>query len=188
MTKIETKIEKEEVGTPTTIDNGSAEHVDELKTTVKGKIVRLSLAPEDKTRVIIQLDSTFKTINQANGEEHDTNSFGVNVNNLIIQTRSLVPIIQTLEGVCMGSNVPLPLVNLALVNADITIVREFKAQGEQREYGDEHYSNDCYVTKIVAVKPHISALNETIINSQIMAIVTREVSPTKSDVANPFGI
>lgn len=188
MTKINEKIEKEEVGTPATSENNPTETIDELKTTVKGKIVRMSLAPEDKTRVIIQMDATFKTINQANGEEHDTSTFGVNVNNLIIQTRMLVPIIQTLEGVCMGNNVPLALINLALVNADITIVREFKAQGEQRKFGEEHYSNDCYVTSIVGVKPHISALNETIINSQIMALITREVSPTKSDVVNPFGI
>ena len=187
MTKVNETIEKKVNEPVETVDNGSSEKIDELKTTVKGKIVRLSLAPEDTTRVIIQIDSSFKTINQSTREEHDTNTFGVNVNNLIIQVRQLVPIIQTLEGVCMGSTVPLALVNLALVNADITIIREFKAQGEQREYGDEYYSNDCYVTKIVGVKPHISALNENIINTQIMAIISREVAP-KNNVANPFGI
>ena len=184
MTKINEKIEKEEV---VTSENNPNEKIDEQKTTVKGKILRLSIASEDKTRVIVQLDSTFKTINQSTGEEHDTNTFGVNINNLIIQARTFVPIIQTMEGVCLGNAIPLPLVALTLLNADITIIREFKAQGEQREFGEEYYSNDCYVTKIVGIKPHISTLNENIINKQIMALLDAEIAP-KDSVVNPFGI
>lgn len=159
---------------------------------ITAKIVKMGLAKDingdvDLNRITIQLDKEFKTINQSTNEEHMTSTFGINVNALIIQIKSFVPIIQTLECVYMGNAIPNQMLNLALINAEVTVVRDFKAKGEAREYKEECYSNDCYVSKVVSVTPHVSSLNEQLINRQIINALDNGVQ-TSSKPINVFGI
>ena len=79
---------------------------------------------------------------------------------------------------------------LPCYNEEVTIgkvVRDFKAKGEAREYKEECYSNDCYVSKVVSVTPHVSSLNEQLINRQIINALDNGVQTSNKPI-NVFGI
>ena len=72
-----------------------------------------------------------------------------------------------------------------LFNAEFEIKREVHAAGEQREQTNDTHVRDCWVTKIVNVKPHIAPVFASMLQTLIM---TKPAIIKTAAVPNPFNI
>jgi hypothetical protein len=63
----------------------------------------------------------------------------------------------------------------------------FHAKGTQREQSEELYSNDCIVSEIIAITPHIKPMFQKVLETLVMTKPYIE-NVASGIVANPFGI
>lgn len=145
-----------------------------------------------ENRVIIDLDcKPFESI-KPNGEIIDTTSFSKDTIALTMQIGSFIPELQLATTLAMGQRINPQIIALALMNAKIDIVREFKAAGEARATGNENdvYSNDAYTTTITKVVPNVNDLNRQMIMMLIQTQLTTAVTTTTTTTTkpNPFAL
>lgn len=101
------------------------------------------------SRVILDTDKTFLSVNATTGEEIETKSFGISIRELTEQFRSN-PIIRKALKRAMGKQLNPMLFSFLLTGAQIRIKRVFHAAGEEmpREIdGNKFYKFDTYTTE-----------------------------------------
>ena len=157
----------------------------ETTQTINGIVTKVMLPQNSDERITFQLNTTFETIDMNSGEVKDTNSFGLNVYNAVQQIGAKVEQIQLADTLAMGAMVNPQIVALAMTNAEIEIKREFHAAGEIREATNDTYARDCWVTKIINVKPHIAPAFVSMLN---LLVTTKPAIIKTAAVPNPFNI
>lgn len=157
----------------------------ETEKVINAIVTKVMLPQNNDERITFQLNTTFETIDMNSGEIKDTNSFGLNIYNAVQQIGAKVEQIQLADTLAMGAMVNPQIVALAMTNAEIEIKREFHAAGEVREATNDTYARDCWVTKIINVKPHIAPAFVGVLNNLIM---TKPAIVKTAAIPNPFGI
>lgn len=157
-----------------------------------GKIVKVMI-PKDgigkDNRVIFVMDDkcVFTTIDFKTHEINETNSFSLNVYNVVNQVINHVPEIQLADTLSMGAMVNPMIVALAMTGATIEFDRIFKLASDTRENTNEVYGQDCFVTKITSVKTSINPVSYNMLNHLIMTQPCVKTITT-SAAPNPFNI
>lgn len=101
------------------------------------------------SRVIVDTDKTFLSVNATTGEEIETKSFGISIRELTEQFRSN-PIIRKALKRAMGKQLNPMLFSFLLTGSQIRIKRVFHAAGEEmpREIdNNKFYKFDTYTTE-----------------------------------------
>lgn len=146
----------------------AAEAQERVNETLNAKVLRVMTPQGNDDRITLVIDKELKTIDFSLQEEKMSNKFGLNIFNLINQVREFVPEIQLAETLAMGQMTNPQIIALAMTNAEITFIREFKSADEMRYGGNESYGRDLYKTTIVGVKTHISPQFSAVINKLTM--------------------
>lgn len=150
---------------------------------VTAKVLSVLKAEDGRMRVIT--DKGFITIDYKTEKEEETTSFSLNSFNLLQQVCEFIPILKMANTMCMGEQLNPQITALAMVDADITFLREFHAKGESRKETNDAYSKDCYTTNITKVVPHISEAA----NMMIMQLISTKLTlPKVAIIPNPFGL
>lgn len=151
---------------------------------VSGRIVRVMISQYDANRVSFQLNVDFPSINK-DGKEENTNTFGINVFNLVQQIGMSVPEIALADTLSMGQPINPQIIALAMQGADIEIKREFKAKGEKREGTNDTYANDCIVSKFDKVTTHILPQFAAMLAN---IVATKPAIVKAAAIPNPFAL
>lgn len=167
--------------TATTNEDKNAREYDNIV----AKVVKVMTPQQNDDRITFVLDKEFSTIDLKTGEEKVTNMFGLNIYNVVNQVSASVPEIQLADTLAMGQMVNPQIIALAMMNADIEVTREFHEKGEKRENTNDTYTNDCIVSKIVSVKPHIHPT----FSQMLMTLVTTKPAIVRAAaIPNPFAM
>ena len=150
---------------------------------VKAKVLSVLKAEDGRMRIIT--DKEFVTIDYKTEKEEETTGFSLNPFNLLQQVCEYIPILKMANTMAMGEQLNPKIIALALVDADITYLREFHAKGESRKETNDAYSKNCYTTDITKVVPHISEAA----NMMIMQLISTQLTlPKAGTIPNPFGL
>lgn len=146
------------------------------------RIVKVWQSNYDKNRITIQLDKTFKSYNENGVFVEDADSFGI-PNNRVLRECSSIEQLQLADAMAMGKPINPQIISLSLLNAIVTVDRTFKQKGEEREFEQGVYANDCFVSHIVSIKPDIKKLFADQLNKLIQTalIVKEEAVPNPWD-------
>lgn len=156
---------------------------------VKGRITKVMIPDAKDARLTFVLNVEFLTIDAKDGKEKATNMFGLNIYNVVNQVADFVDYIQLADTIGMGGMVNPQIIALALTNAEVEIAREFHRKGEKREHTDDVYANDCIVTKIVSVTPHIKPMFESMLQTLITTMPTiKTKNDENNERPNPFNM
>ena len=152
---------------------------------ITANVTKVMLPQGSDNRITFVIDTEFKTLDFATGEEKLTNMFGLNIFAVVNQVAQFVPEIQLADTLALGNCVNPQIVALALTNATITIKREVHEKGEQRKNTSELYARDCITSEIVKVSTNI----KPIFAQMLMQLVTTAPAIVqKADIPNPFGL
>lgn len=147
-------------------------------------VVKVMLPEGGDNRVSLVTDKKFETVDFTTGETKETDTFGLNIYNLVNMVGSDVPEIQLADALSLGRMVNPQIISLALTNAELTCTREAHAAGEKREDGVSEYSKDCIVTKILKVKTNIKPAFKAMLEH----LVTTAPCVVKVASTNPYNI
>ena len=148
-------------------------------------------------RVVITLNTTFKSIDFRNNTEIETNTFSVDK---LALCQQIIPICDELEEAdyyTAGEALPFLVLKPVLKKAVVDIERIYKKKGELRENkkeGDENalYTNNLYKSVIVRIVPNMSDVAKKVLNKQIELLSTREERAIQTKIETqvirpPFG-
>lgn len=150
---------------------------------VTAKVISVLKAEDGRMRIIT--DKGFVTIDYKTEKEEETTAFSLNPFNLLQQVCKYIPILKMANTMAMGEQLNPKIIALAMVDADITFLREFHAKGESRKETNDAYSKNCYTTDITKAVPHISEAA----NMMIMQLISTQLTlPKVGTIPNPFGL
>lgn len=156
------------------------------KVTITNATVTKVMIPKgDTSRITFVTDKTFETIDMKTKETKETQNFSLNIYEVVNQIGTSVPEIQLADTLAMGKQVNPEIIALAMTNATIDFVRDFKAEGEQRRATDDVYKNDCWTTTIVKVTTHIAPIFAQMLTNKVM---TQPAVVTMAGTPNPFNV
>lgn len=149
----------------------------------------------ETSRVIITLNTKFKSIDFKTGNEIETDTFSID---RLALCQQLTPICDELEEAdyyTAGEALPFLVLKPVLKKAIITIDRQFKKKGELRENkkeGDKDalYTQDLYKSVFTKVVCNMSDIAKKVLAKQVELMATREerIVETKETVIRPpFG-
>lgn len=172
----------------TTKENANASaNVRPADVIVKGKIVSFSEG-YTKESISILTDQTFASFDK-DGNENESNFLNLKISALCHQLAEAVPAIAIASAfVPRGSVVNPKLIALALMNAEFEAKREYHEKGEERQQEGETYSQNCWVTTITKVTPHVAKGLDAVIMNMALTAPTVSVIETTVNVPNPFGL
>lgn len=128
---------------------------------VSGKVLNVSNSLYDN-RITIQLDKTFSSYDsEGNAVESDT--FSISTYRAAQEIATIDSFTRTIKAYTLNNITP-QILSMILTGATISVLREFKAQGELREGSEEEvYSTNCYKTSIKNYKNTLDSLTKTLI-------------------------
>lgn len=148
-------------------------------------------------RVVITLNTTFKSIDFRNNTEIETNTFSID---RLALCQQIIPICDELEEAdyyTAGEALPFLVLKPVLKKAVVDIDRIYKKKGELRENkkeGDENalYTNNLYKSVITRIIPNMSDVAKKVLNKQIELLSTREERAIQTKIETqvirpPFG-
>lgn len=148
-------------------------------------------------RVVITLNTTFKSIDFRNNTEIETNTFSID---RLALCQQVIPICDELEEAdyyTAGEALPFLVLKPVLKKAVVDIDRIYKKKGELRENkkeGDENalYTNNLYKSVITRIVPNMSDVAKKVLNKQIELLSTREERAIQTKIETqvirpPFG-
>lgn len=149
----------------------------------------------ETSRVIITLNTKFKSIDFKTGNEIETDTFSID---RLAICQQLTPICDELEEAdyyTAGEALPFLVLKPVLKKAIVTIDRQFKKKGELRENkkeGDKDalYTQDLYKSVFTKVVCNMSDIAKKVLAKQVELMATREerIVETKETVIRPpFG-
>lgn len=149
----------------------------------------------ETSRVIITLNTKFKSIDFKTGDEIETDTFSID---RLALCQQLTPICDELEEAdyyTAGEALPFLVLKPVLKKAIVTIDRQFKKKGELRENkkeGDKDalYTQDLYKSVFTKVVCNMSDIAKKVLAKQVELMATREerIVETKETVIRPpFG-
>lgn len=149
----------------------------------------------ETSRVIITLNTKFKSIDFKTGAEIETDTFSID---RLALCQQLTPICDELEEAdyyTAGEALPFLVLKPVLKKAIVTIDRQFKKKGELRENkkeGDKDalYTQDLYKSVFTKVVCNMSDIAKKVLAKQVELMATREerIVETKETVIRPpFG-
>lgn len=149
----------------------------------------------ETSRVIITLNTKFKSIDFKTGNEIETDTFSID---RLALCQQLTPICDELEEAdyyTAGEALPFLVLKPVLKKAIVTIDRQFKKKGELRENkkeGDKDalYTQDLYKSVFTKVVCNMSDIAKKVLAKQVELMATREerIVETKETVIRPpFG-
>lgn len=149
----------------------------------------------ETSRIIITLNTKFKSIDFKTGDDIETDTFSID---RLALCQQLTPICDELEEAdyyTAGEALPFLVLKPVLKKAIITIDRQFKKKGELRENkkeGDKDalYTQDLYKSVFTKVVCNMSDIAKKVLAKQVELMATREerIVETKETVIRPpFG-
>lgn len=166
-------------------NNQPKEETKELVKTLNVTITKVFFQNGVTDRLTFKTNKEFETINFKTGETELTNSFSLNIFEIVNQIGAMVPDIQNADMLACGKQVNPQIITLSLTNSDMVIKREFKAQGEKRLATDDVYTHDCWKTTMSNVKTHIAPSTAAILQRLVL---TQPAVITIAAVPNPFDV
>lgn len=153
----------------------------------KMMIPKDGIGKDNRLIFIMDDNCVFTTIDYKTHEINETNSFSLNIYNIVNQVVNLVPEIQLADTLAMGAMVNPMVIALAMTGATIEFDRIAKLASDTRENTNEVYGQDCFVTKITSVKTSINPVSYNMLNHLIMTQPCIKTITT-SAAPNPFNI
>lgn len=148
-------------------------------------------------RVVITLNTTFKSIDFRNNTEIETNTFSVDRLALCQQITPICDELEEADYYTAGEALPFLVLKPVLKKAVVDIERIYKRKGELRENkkeGDENalYTNNLYKSVITRIVPNMSDVAKKVLNKQIELLSTREERAIQTKIETqvirpPFG-
>lgn len=149
----------------------------------------------ETSRIIITLNTKFKSIDFKTGDDIETDTFSID---RLALCQQLTPICDELEEAdyyTAGEALPFLVLKPVLKKAIVTIDRQFKKKGELRENkkeGDKDalYTQDLYKSVFTKVVCNMSDIAKKVLAKQVELMATREerIVETKETVIRPpFG-
>lgn len=147
---------------------------------VSGKVLNVSNSLYDN-RITIQLDKVFPSYDsEGNAVESDT--FSIATFRAAQELSNIDAFTRTIKAYTLNNVTP-QILSMILTGATISVLREFKAQGELREGSEEEvYSTNCYKTSIKSYKNTLDKLTQTLILQ-----AAKEAGKTQRE-ENPFDV
>lgn len=148
-------------------------------------------------RVVITLNTTFKSIDFRNNTEIETNTFSIDRLALCQQVTPICDELEEADYYTAGEALPFLVLKPVLKKAVVDINRIYKKKGELRENkkeGDENalYTNNLYKSVITRIVPNMSDVAKKVLNKQIELLSTREERAIQTKIETqvirpPFG-
>ena len=148
-------------------------------------------------RVVITLNTTFKSIDFRNNTEIETNTFSIDRLALCQQVTPICNELEEADYYTAGEALPFLVLKPVLKKAVVDIDRIYKRKGELRENkkeGDENalYTNNLYKSIITRIIPNMSDVAKKVLNKQIELLSTREERAIQTKIETqvirpPFG-
>lgn len=148
-------------------------------------------------RVVITLNTTFKSIDFRNNTEIETNTFSIDRLALCQQITPICDELEEADYYTAGEALPFLVLKPVLKKAVVDIDRIYKKKGELRENkkeGDENalYTNNLYKSVITRIIPNMSDVAKKVLNKQIELLSTREERAIQTKIETqvirpPFG-
>lgn len=148
-------------------------------------------------RVVITLNTTFKSIDFRNNTEIETNTFSIDRLALCQQITPICDELEEADYYTAGEALPFLVLKPVLKKAVVDIERIYKRKGELRENkkeGDENalYTNNLYKSVITRIVPNMSEVAKKVLNKQIELLSTREERAIQTKIETqvirpPFG-
>ena len=148
-------------------------------------------------RVVITLNTTFKSIDFRNNTEIETNTFSIDRLALCQQITPICDELEEADYYTAGEALPFLVLKPVLKKAVVDIDRIYKKKGELRENkkaGDENalYTNNLYKSVITRIVPNMSDVAKKVLNKQIELLSTREERAIQTKIETqvirpPFG-
>ena len=146
-------------------------------------------------RVVITLNTMFKSIDFKTGGDIDTNTFSMERRALCQQLTPLCEELEEADFYTAGEALPFLVLKPVLKKAIVCIDRQFKKRGELRENKqegekDELYTQDLYKSVFTSIVCNMSDVAKKVMAKQIELLSTREerIVETKETVIRPpFG-
>lgn len=148
-------------------------------------------------RVVITLNTTFKSIDFRNNTEIETNTFSIDRLALCQQVTPICDELEEADYYTAGEALPFLVLKPVLKKAVVDIDRIYKRKGELRENkkeGDENalYTNNLYKSVITRIIPNMSDVAKKVLNKQIELLSTREERAIQTKIETqvirpPFG-
>lgn len=148
-------------------------------------------------RVVITLNTTFKSIDLRNNTEIETNTFSIDRLALCQQITPICDELEEADYYTAGEALPFLVLKPVLKKAVVDIERIYKRKGELRENkkeGDENalYTNNLYKSVITRIVPNMSDVAKKVLNKQIELLSTREERAIQTKIETqvirpPFG-
>lgn len=146
-------------------------------------------------RLVITLNTTFKSIDYKTGAEIETNTFSID---RLALCQQLIPICDELEEAdyyTAGEALPFLVLKPVLKKAIVTINRQYKKKGELRENkkeGDKDalYTQNLYKSVFTSIICNMSDVAKKVMAKQIELLSTREeriVETKETIIRPPFG-
>lgn len=146
-------------------------------------------------RIVITLNTTFKSIDYKTGTEIETNTFSID---RLALCQQLIPICDELEEAdyyTAGEALPFLVLKPVLKKAIVSIDRLYKQKGELRENkkeGDKDalYTQNLYKSVFTSIVCNMSEVAKKVMNKQIELLSTREeriVETKETIIRPPFG-
>lgn len=146
-------------------------------------------------RLVISLNTTFKSIDYKTGAEIETNTFSID---RLALCQQLIPICDELEEAdyyTAGEALPFLVLKPVLKKAIVSIDRIFKKKGELRENkkeGDKDalYTQNLYKSVFTSIVCNMSEVAKKVMAKQIELLSTREeriVETKETIIRPPFG-
>ena len=150
---------------------------------------------EESGRVVITLNTKFKSIDFKSGNEIDTDTFSIDRLALCQQLTPLCDELEEADFYTAGEALPFLVLKPVLKKAVVCIDRQFKKKGELRENkqeGDKDalYTQNLYKSVFTSIVCNMSDVAKKVMAKQIELMATREerIVETKETVIRPpFG-
>ena len=154
---------------------------------VSCKILKVDVHPDRPKQLIFTTNTKFKHINFETGEEELTDKFSLMLYPAMVMFGKALPLIGALvDRLNAGELLSPKMFKQVLRNAEIKMVREFKAEGEAREATDDAYTADLWKTSdIKSCVSHIDALTMQLVMMDIQAdkIAYKDATTQAVDIA-----
>lgn len=156
------------------------------------KVTNVSMSREQgkNCRIVLTLDTMFKSYDFKTSEKIETNKLSLDIANVGLQCAN-VPQFKRANRYLLGANLTPIIIACVLDGATISIDRVFKKKGEKRESGNDVYTSDLFKSVITHVVPNMDEyatqdFNDAI--AELKSAANKAQTQTTTTTTTSFGL